>query len=221
MSSGVPRRFVGIDAASRSPKFSTRTDGEVGLHQTGRDPDDPGRTDLGCQLTGEMDQCRLRDVVHPEAELGTHAAHGGDVDDDAGIDSFIHLRYTSWHQNSGPLRLTSNVLSYLRLVDLECRPVVRIRRSIVDEDVDPPESLERGVDARGRRLEVAGVGGEHGRLDRRSQRLPPPAGPACGCSASPCADVANPAAIALPMPFDAPVTSATLPSSEISMRAER
>ncbi len=34
-------------------------------------------------------------------------------------------------------------------------------------------------------------------------------------------DAANCAAIALPMPFDAPVTSAVLPASEISMACER
>jgi hypothetical protein len=33
-------------------------------------------------------------------------------------------------------------------------------------------------------------------------------------------DDASEAAIALPMPFEAPVTSATLPSSEMSMAAE-
>ena len=56
---------------------------EVGLHQAGRDPDDPGGADLTRQLAGQVDQRRLRHVVDAESELGAQPADRGDVDDDA------------------------------------------------------------------------------------------------------------------------------------------
>ena len=83
---------------------------------------------------------------------------------------------------------------------------------VVDQDVEAAEALDRRVDA-GRRVLVspalaantvdvaADLGGR--RLELLGLRL-------LSITLAPAS--ANSAAIALPMPFDAPVTSATLPS---------
>ena len=102
-------------------------------------------------------------------------------------------------------------------LDAERGAVVRVRRGVVDEDVETAETLDRGGDAGVRRVDVAGVRGEHrgvaADLGGRSLELVDLARRQHHAGAG----VGQPCAIALPIPFDAPVTSATLPSSEICM----
>ena len=65
------------------------------------------------------------------------------------------------------------------LVDLHDRARVRVRRGVVDEDVEPAEPLDRRVDALIGCLDVAGVGRRRRACLRRWSRPPRRAGRAC------------------------------------------
>ena len=103
------------------------------------------------ELAGEVDQRRLRHVVHTEPELGAQAADRRDVDDRRPACSRTPCSPRLLRQKSGPRRLTSNVLSYVDGVDVERRAVVGVGGRVVDEDVESAEPLDRRVDARRRR----------------------------------------------------------------------
>ena len=115
--------------------------------------------------------CRVRwisaafgHVVDAEAELGPHAADRSDVDDHARRLVERTLATPAWDQNSGPAQVDVERLVVRARVDVERGAEVRVGGGVVDEDVEPAEVLERGVDAGRGRVEVAGVGGEDGRL---------------------------------------------------------
>ena len=128
--------------------------------------------------------------------------------------------HADWHQNTGPRTLTSNVLSKRAGVDAERGAEVRVGGGVVDEDVEAAEALDGRGHAGVGGVDVAGVGGEDGDVAAAS--------PAAAASSRRClrddsitrAPVAAiSAAMARPIPFDAPVTSATFPSSRSSMSA--
>jgi hypothetical protein len=133
--------------------------GEVGLHQTGCDSDDAGRTDLAGELPREVDQRRLGEVVDAERpRVGTQTSDGGDVDDDArAFAERLLVRGAAPEDRRFQVDLEGLVVA--RFVDAERRPVVGVRRRVVDEDVERAEPLERGVDDTLPRSIVAGVRG--------------------------------------------------------------
>ena len=139
--------------------------------------------------------------------------------------AFIAWRHAAWLQNSGPRQVGLERLVEAGLVDAErgrrstgsprrCSPGCRARRSARSSPARRPRRRRRRrrwphAPRRPRRA------WPHG-----SRRPPPPARRSCrDTSITLAPDAAIVAAIALPMPFDAPVTSATLPSNVICMGA--
>ena len=111
-----------------------------------------------------------------------------------------------------------------RQVDVDHRPEVGVGRGVVDQDVHLAEALDGRCDAGGGRLGVPGVRGEHVQL----APVPPSRMESAAASSASCLrddsitsapEAENSAAISRPIPRDAPVTSATLPSSRSSMAA--
>ena len=217
MSCGSPSRFSGIACGEAVAEVGDEHGREVGLHQSGRDADDPGGAEFATQLASQVDQCRLGEVVHTERALGAQPADRSDVDDHARLVAHRLLpRGLAPEQRAAQVDLERLVEP--SLVDAQRRPVVGIGRGVVDEDVEAAESFDRCRNARLGRVDVAGVCSKHSGVAGRSltaaisnwsclRELSMTLAPASAIEP----------AIARPIPFDAPVTSATLPSSEICM----
>ena len=70
--------------------------------------------------------------------------------------------HADWHQNTGPADVDLERLVEAGRVDAHRRAGVRVGGGVVDEDVEPSEALDAWRHAGVGRLDVAGVGGEHG-----------------------------------------------------------
>src|SRR5581483_3516693 len=135
--------------------------GEVRLHQPGGDAVDPdvGRQ-LGGQVLREVDHRRLGGVVDTDEAAVVHPADGGDVDDVAAV--LLHVAAVGElgpHQQAAQVDLEGLVVA--GQVDVDGLAEVRVGGGVVDEDVEGPEALERGVDRGLGLVGLAGVGGDH------------------------------------------------------------
>ena len=147
MSSGSPRRLVGIRRGEVVAEVLDEVGGEVGLHQPGGDADDPRRAELAGELAGEVDQRRLGHVVDAEAELGAQPPTEAMLMITPGW-SLNACSHACWRPEQRPAQVDLERLVVARLVDPERGPVVRVGAGVVDEDVEAAEALDRGVDAR-------------------------------------------------------------------------
>src|SRR3954467_12448497 len=126
---------------------------------------------------------------------------------------------TDWHQNTGPRMLTWNVLSNRAGSMPMVGPAYGLAAALFTRMSRPPKrSTVAATQASAISMSPAFPA---------NTATPPPMSAAAICKPSILREVimtlapasTNPAAMAFPMPFEAPVTSATLPSSRISMDA--
>ena len=185
MSSGSPSRRVGIERARVVAEVVDQHLREVGLHEPGSDPDDPHlRTELAAQLSSEVDERGLREVVDPEQPFGSEPADRGDVHDDAAV--VLHpLPPGGLRPEDRALHVHLERLVVAALVDLHDRARVRVRRGVVDEDVEPTEPLDRARRRTARLPRRRRRSRRTRACRRRCSTLPRRAGRACATTASP------------------------------------
>ena len=121
-----------------------------------------------------MDEGRFGDGVDAEDLTGVKAAHRRDVDDRATAAAVLHVfcpRQLRQEQRGGHVDLER--LLPAGEIDIDGRPGVGVGPGVVDQDVEPAEGIERGVDAGLRLRRVADVGGEppHAVADLLGRRL--------------------------------------------------
>ena len=178
--------------------------------------------ELQRQDLGEVDDRRLGGVVDADGGVAPQPANRRHVDDARRRASRIHARQASWVHTKAPRTFTWNVLSQAPRSASMVRAHGGVGGGVVHQDVEARRAA-RCVRCHARRglVGLARVGRERGQArartrSRGSRRRPRRGPPACGTTASPRRRRRRrPAAIARPMPFDAPVTSATLPPREL------
>ncbi len=146
MSCGSPRRFSGILAANSSPKLSTRTWAKSVATRPGAIPTTRVGPNSTGELSGHVDQRGLGQVVDPETSaVRTQPADRRDVDDRPRtlLERLLPRRPAPQQRR---LEVDLERLVVPTLVDLERASVIGVGGGIVDQDVEPTESFDRGTD---------------------------------------------------------------------------
>ena len=157
MSSGCARR-----ALPASPSCSHKRAGEVGLDQARRDAVDghAGR-ELVRQDLGQVDRAGLRDVVRADRTGGIDAADRRDEDHPSTVLGHPRPpRELRPHEHAAQVH--AERLVPRAEVGVDGGAVVRVGRRVRDQHVERAEPLDGGLDARGRLVLLARVGGERG-----------------------------------------------------------
>ena len=151
MSCGSPSRCSGRRAASLLAEVVDEHRGEVGLHEAGRDADDPGRAELGRQLAGQVDQRRLGEVVdaEPAPSVRRPPTEAMLMIVPGRVLERLLPRRLAPEQRRLEVDLERLVVAS-RLSTSSVRAEVRVGRRVVDEDVEPTEPFDRRATPPGR-----------------------------------------------------------------------
>ena len=217
MSSGSPRRFTGSCPARRSPNASTSAAAKSVFTRPGAMP----TTRVG---PSSCASCRVRWMSAALVRLyGPSAPPARRPPTEAMLSitpgwSFIARSHAAWHQNTGPRRLTWKVLSKRPSSTAIVGPMYGLVAALLTRMSNAPKrSRVACTHAR-----AAAVSPALAANTAVSPLISAAAASSWSClrddSITFAPAAANEAAMAFPMPFEAPVTSATFPSSEISMR---